>query len=141
MSLDVVASFPCRMLDGKVFKNYNAFEEVRAAWNVAPLLHFNERTMLVKKHFSLLLLNHLQPRHEGHIRRHFDSHRQAIDEQTEHRIDTIQLWRPSRNGRAKNDVVTAAVTAQQKRPRTLDDDVQRQPLAASECLQSFGRSL
>src|SRR5262249_53688164 len=59
-----------------------------------------------------------------------------VDEQADHRLDTRQRSRPSGDGHAENDVLFAAVAAEQQGPGSLQKDVHRQLAPARERSQS-----
>src|SRR6185369_11590369 len=92
------------------------------------------RTKLILPQLHHLRLQLTQPRSDLRLTTHSHTHRQTVDEQSDHLLNARQLRRPSGYGRTKQHIFITAVATQQQRPSSLQHRVHRHLLLACEAL-------
>jgi hypothetical protein len=128
-------------LRGVVLEDDEALEERDAARHLTPALHVDEQAVLEIPRLGLLLLHPPEPRQEALARPDADARRQRVDEEADHLLDAVEVRRAARDGRPEDDILVAAVAAQEQRPRALHERVERQLVLARERRQLGRRPL
>src|SRR5581483_2458530 len=77
-----------RDVNGIVFKDEQAFEERLTTRHLAPTLHLRQRAILILPRLRLLLLELLQPGDETLLCIDLHPHRQRVDEEAHHLLDS-----------------------------------------------------
>ncbi len=104
----------------------------------SPALDIGQPGVLVGDEPRLLVLEAVEERRQALAVTDADAHRDRVDEQADHRLDTVQLRGAPGDGRAEDHVVAAGEPGKQDAPGALDQGVDRQPARAGEGRQGLG---
>jgi hypothetical protein len=101
----------------------NALEQRSAALDIAPALHLCERRMLVRARRQTLVANSAQPPREFRGWIDIDTHRKRVDQNADHVVGAGNTGPSARSGCAEHDIALTAQSAEQERPRTLQQSI------------------
>src|SRR6267378_3250508 len=135
LNFEAPRRLPSYGIDGIILEDEKVFEKSRAGRHLAPLLHLHQRTPLILPRFRLppLYLPQVVPHPLPAL--NLNSHRQRVDEQARHRLDSRHPRRPPRYRRSEHHIPLSAAAPQDQTPRSLHDAVHRHLLAPRQVLQ------
>ncbi len=122
-----------------VLEREHGVEQPRPSRPLAPPLDLDERAVLVLAHLDLLVPQPPQPLQQPTVGLHSHSRRQRVHEEPDDGVRSRQVHLPSRHDAPEQNVLLAAVPAEEDGPGALKHRVERHLITARQRLQRVAR--